>query len=143
MSTFLKAILLVFFLGLPCLAQDRLFCLYAVDADADGDGRPERLVVYSAESGDPTRMGPKELWIYRRLGDKFVPFYKHKFRAAFSNQVAAYQFEMPSTKIGVAVQPAGEGQEYPMVMVIFTPNSEDVALYRYNGRQFEPVAIED
>lgn len=146
MKSLLSIAMIALSLALPCFAQDlqkTMYALYTIDADSDGDGQSERLVVFSPDSPDPTRPGNKELWIYKRLGEKFVPFYQHRFQAAFSNQMAPYQFEYPSTKLGLAVIPSGEGQEYPTIMLVFTPNSEDLAIYRYNGVQYQPEVLED
>lgn len=137
------SILVTLFLGFPAHAEERAHVLFMLDADVDADGHPERLLVLSQESSDPSHRGPKEFRVLKRKGDLFETVFSESYKsAAFSNEVAELQWKIPTTAVGLKVSPLPPGVKYPSFMVIFTPNSDDAVFYQFDGKNFHRLGSE-
>jgi hypothetical protein len=135
----LVVLLIVLFCLSPVQAeldQTEVHVLYSLEADVDADGVPERLVVVVFDRADPTQQGDKAFWVLKRDGEKFNTVYDSgRSDGAFDNRMAMWQVLSPeSVPPGISV--IQDGQGYPMIRVCFTPNSDHLVDYRFNGKTF-------
>lgn len=131
--------LLVFLCFSSAMAQSEntdYYVLYSLQADVDNDGVAERLVMVAYNRPDPTQQGDKAFWVLKRHGEKYRRvFDSGRGTGAFDNRMAMWQILSPeSTPPGISVIRDGKG--YPMIRVCFTPNSDNLIDYRYNGHKF-------
>lgn len=143
----LKILVFSLALSISALAQPAdVHILYSLDADVNGDGVEERLLVGSPTSGDPTAVSAKDFVICERVGDKFKPVYTKSLgtNSQFQNKVASFQWQGPDTIMaGITTRPVyGQPNKPPEIWVVFVPSSDGFLSFRYNGKTYEEIVHE-
>lgn len=137
------ALLIVLFLALPLQADNTAFVIYSLDTDMDGDGTPERLLVLSHQSPDPSKAGPKKFLVMKKNGETYKTVYRDSFDASFYTKLVPFQWEgVDNAMPGISTR-RFEGQKYPAIWVVFTPSSSDFLSYTFNGTSYKRDEIPD
>ena len=135
-----KLLLLLVCLSTLASAQSEHYILYSLEQDVTGDGVPERIMVRSTTSSDPSADSPKDLVICHRKGDKYVAMFRKSLgRASFYTPVEKFQWQAASTILsGVTVRPVpDDSRGYPEIWLVFAPNSGEFVTYRFNGSGYK------
>ena len=122
-------------LASPVHAQGELFILDSAQADLDGDRVPERILLLSPDSPDPShRKSKKELRILKQKGDRYQTVYTMPIRSGFATKTMPWQFEDTASKLwGLQIE---AGKPRARLWVVFATSSGDFFRLVFDGKTY-------
>ncbi|MBM3462224.1 MAG: hypothetical protein FJX76_09000 [Armatimonadetes bacterium] len=133
----------LFLLGLTLVltspASARDYILYSRIGDVDADRVAERVVIYSSNP-NPRKGKSVALAVQEKRGGQWRTVFReksvdHEFHPENNNLAA----QTGGMKTGLYIRKTDA--RYPDIFIVFTPNSGDFFLYRYNGSTYKLLDV--